>query len=36
MIYVANVNEEDIALGNNKYTEMVREYAKTIMLNSLL
>lgn len=27
MIYVANVNEEDIALGNNKYTEMVREYA---------
>lgn len=27
MIYVANVNEEDLVLGKNDYTEMVREYA---------
>lgn len=28
MIYVANVSEDDIAVGKNKYTELVSEYAK--------
>ncbi len=28
MIYVANVNEEDAVLGENKYVKMVREYAE--------
>ena len=27
IIYVANVNEEDVAVGKNKYTEKVMEYA---------
>ena len=28
MIYVANVSEEDIAVGKNQYTEIVSEYAE--------
>ena len=28
IIYVANVSEDDLLIGNNKYIEMVREYAK--------